>query len=298
MSFVRRNMSRIAAIRSNPGATTATGGRASLNGSRISTTSASGRHQRLEEQQTLFGSTSGDIETVGFERIGTTHASWIQLIFSMVLTMTGFIFAYHGCYSGNECPGYYMLLYLRALFWVATYVIHLYMKNKHNRLKLLGYHKFLRITHRQKKAPLQLVSLSNLLILTIHTVVLEFYGTNFINDCYVKGLSLTLFLSIWCLVECMILTYIHITYFVKVRVFNTMRSPPDALTNSSAEIRRNAHHRVSAEELINQQFLMIVKMMDDNRHLQDKIREVRAAAHLINSESTHLSLAEQSLLGF
>lgn len=296
MSFIRRNMSQIAAIHSTSGTT---GGRGSANGSFISSTSIYGQHQRPEDQQTLFPTMNGDIETVGFERVGTTHASWVQLIFSMILTMTGFIFAYHGCYSGNECPGYYMLLYLRALFWVTTYIIHLYMKSKHNRLKLLGYHKFLRITHRQKKAPLQLVSLSNLLILTIHTIVLECYGTNFVNDCYVKGLSLTLFLSIWCLVECMILTYIHITYFVKVRVFNTMRSPPDALTgSSSAEIRRNAHHRVSAEELINQQFLMIVKMMDDNRHLQDKIREVRAAAHLINSESTHLSLAEQSLIGF
>ncbi|EAT34473.1 AAEL013295-PA [Aedes aegypti] len=290
MSFVRRNMSRIAAIRSNPVASSSRAGSCS------STSGRQQHHQRFEDHHTMFGTTIGDIETVGFERIGTTHASWIQLIFSMILTMTGFIFAYHGCYSGNECPGYYMVLYLRALFWLATYVIHLYMKSKHNRLKLLGYHKFLRITHRQKKAPLQLVSLSNLLILTIHTIILELYGTNFINDCYVKGLSLTLFLSIWCLVECMILTYIHVTYFVKVRVFNTMRSPPDALT--SAEIRRNAHHRVSAEELINQQFLMIVKMMDDNRHLQDKIREVRAAAHLINSESTHLSMAEQSLLGF
>ncbi|XP_062554685.1 uncharacterized protein LOC134219830 [Armigeres subalbatus] len=293
MSFVRRNMSQIPALRPSQG------DRGSVDGSSMSTTPVLGRRHRSEEQRTLFPTMTGDIETVGFERIGTTHASWTQLIFSMVLTMTGFIFAYHGCYSGNECPGYYIILYVRALFWVTTYFIHLYMKCKHNRLKLLGYHKFLRITHRQKKAPLQLVSLSNLLILAIHTIVMDVYGANFINDCYIKGLSLTFFLSVWCLVECMILTYIHVTYFVKVRVFNTLRSPPDALAcSSSSEVRRNANHRVSAEELINQQFLMIVKMMDDNRHLQDKIREVRAAAHLINSESTHLSLAEQSMIGF
>ncbi|XP_065074217.1 uncharacterized protein LOC135698254 [Ochlerotatus camptorhynchus] len=293
MSFISRNVSQIAALRSAPSTSS---GRESMNGSSYSPMSPG---RQPEDQQTLFPTITGDITTIAFERVNTTFASWIQLIFSMILTMTGFIFAYHGCYSGNECPGYYMMLYLRAFFWVATYIIHLFMKSRHNRLKLLGYHKFLRITHRQKKAPLQLVSLSNLLILTIHTIVLECYGSNFINDCYVKGFSLNLFLSIWCLVECMILTYIHITYFVKVRVFNTMRSPPDALTGSaSAELRRSAPHGVSPEEFINQQFLMIVKMMDENRHLQDKIREVRAAAHLINSESTHLSLAEQSLIGF
>ncbi|XP_055636276.1 uncharacterized protein LOC129775494 [Toxorhynchites rutilus septentrionalis] len=249
---------------------------------------------RQLEQQMLFPTMTEDdrdISIISFEKINTTPILWFQLVCSMALTAVGLAYCYYGCYSGNECAGYYTMLKLRAGFWFVTFIIHLLVKSKHNRMKILGYHTFLRETHRYKKTSLQVVSLVNLVILTAHTALLHMFGSHFFIDCALKGFSTTLSVSAVCLLECIVLVLIHIPYFVKTKVFNVIQNPPDALLQ-----RGNGQTEMSPEEFINQQFLLIVKLMDENRHMHDKIREARASAHLINSESTQLSIADQSFV--
>ncbi|XP_055551336.1 uncharacterized protein LOC129733833 [Wyeomyia smithii] len=252
------------------------------------------------EQQSLFPTMNDDgkdISVICFERLATVWASWVQLTASMILTVTGLIYAFHRCYgSDNECAAYYTMLHLRAFFWFLIYIIHLYVKSRHNRLKILGYHEFLQQTHHHKKAALKLVSLVNLFVLTLHTALLQVLGVDFFKDCKISGFSATVFINVVCAAECILLMFLHVTYSVEVDVFNTIQSPPDALLDQDQP--GGGVRSMNPDEFIGQQFLLIVKLLDDNRHLQDKIREFRSMAHLINSESTHLSLAEQSLIGY
>ncbi|XP_053698604.1 uncharacterized protein LOC128745556 [Sabethes cyaneus] len=251
-------------------------------------------------EQSLFPTMNDDgkdISLISFESLNTVWASWLQLTISVALTITGLIYAFRQCYaSDDECYAYYTMLHLRAFFWFLIYIIHLFVKSRHNRLKILGYHEFLQQTHRHKKAPLKFVSLCNLLVLTLHTLLLQVLGANFFIDCKIYGFSATVAISIFCAIECVVLMVLHITYSAKVHVFNIIQSPPDALLNPDHS--NGGISSMNPEEFISQQFLLIVKLFDDNRHLQDKIREFRSMAHLINSESTHLSLAEESFIGY
>ncbi|XP_058812974.1 transmembrane protein 192-like [Topomyia yanbarensis] len=261
--------------------------------------SGDGRH-RAQEEQTLFPTMTDDgkdLSLICFERVLTIWAWWTQIIASAVLTITGLVYTYHECYGkDDECDGYYTMLHLRAVFWLLVYIIHRFVKSRHNRLKVLGYHDFLQETHRYKKAPLKIVSFCNLLLLTLHTILLEVAGSNFFTVCRVEGFSATAVISIFCAVEYVFLVLLHISYSVKIHVFNVVQNPPDALVDSDHP--RGGQISMNPEEFVSQQFLLIVKLLDENRHLQDKIREIRSMAHLINSESTHLSLAEQSLIGY
>lgn len=233
-----------------------------------------------------------DIPRIRFEPLKTSCLVWVQMVISLVLTGTGLVYGYYGCFINDECNGYYIMLLGRAGLWIGTYFVHLFVKKSHNRLKILGYHRFLRWTHRNKKLPLQLVTFGNLLILTMHTIFLEFFGARFFIDCHIRRFPMILALSIICVLECIFLILTHFAYLVKVNVFNAQRCPPDAMF--AGEHRRNS---MSPEDFLGQQFLLLAKLMDENRHLLDKIREVRSTADIINSESTHLSQVEQSMIG-
>lgn len=253
---------------------------------------------RAQEEQSLFPTMTEDgkdIRMITFKPLNPALGLWVQLASSIAMTVTGLAFAYYGCYRGVECFGYFILLYLRAVFWVISYIVHRYVRSKHNLLKLLGYHTFLLSTHQWKKAPLQIVSVSNILILTIHTILLETLGARYFIECSAKGFSTTLAISVFCLIECLILCFVHGSYYVKVHIFNAVQNLPDALDN--ADFRRTGQTAISPEEFINHQFTMITKLMEENRHLRDKIREACAPVNLINSESTHLSMVEQSFIG-
>ncbi|XP_055586601.1 uncharacterized protein LOC129739201 isoform X2 [Uranotaenia lowii] len=137
------------------------------------------------------------------------------------------------------------------------------------------------------------------------TAALEIFGPEIFLDCNAKGLSTTLAITVLSALEFLLLLLVHVTYIVKVCVFNALQQPPDALVAQTDNgpaggrcptIINNQEQPLGPEEFITQQFLMIAKRMDDNRHLQDKIREYRSTAPMINSESTHLSMANQSLI--
>ncbi|XP_039445815.1 uncharacterized protein LOC120425373 [Culex pipiens pallens] len=258
-------------------------------GSRQQQQSAGGDQQSLRSSS-LIG--EEDIPRIRFEPLNTSLVVWIQMVCSLVLTGTGLVYGYYGCFINDGCNGYYIMLLGRAGLWMATYCVHLYVKKSHNRLKILGYHRFLRWTHRNKKLPLQLVSFCNLIILTMHTIFLEYFGAHFFIDCHIKRFPMILALSIICVLECIFLILTHFAYLVKVNVFNSQRYPPDAML--TGENRRNS---MAPEEFLSQQFLLVVKLMDENRHILDKIREARSTAEVINSESTHLSQVEQSMIG-
>ncbi|XP_055586599.1 uncharacterized protein LOC129739201 isoform X1 [Uranotaenia lowii] len=263
--------------------------------------------QRLLDEQSLFPTIAGDrdISKINFQQIKTVQGFWVQLVASLSLTLTGLFFSFYGCFSGRYCSGYYTMLQLRAALWIITYIVHQFIKSRHNRLKLLGYHEFLHSTYRYKRAPLQLVSLFNMLTLTAHSAALEIFGPEIFLDCNAKGLSTTLAITVLSALEFLLLLLVHVTYIVKVCVFNALQQPPDALVAQTDNgpaggrcptIINNQEQPLGPEEFITQQFLMIAKRMDDNRHLQDKIREYRSTAPMINSESTHLSMANQSLI--
>ncbi|XP_058457182.1 uncharacterized protein LOC131434443 [Malaya genurostris] len=255
---------------------------------------------RGQEEQSLFPTMTDDdkdIPVIGFEQIHTITAWWLQLIASVILTIIGLVYAYPDYFGQNDgCAGYYTMLHLRAVFWLLVYLIHLFVKSRHNRLKVLGYHNFLQETYRYKKAPLKIVSFCNLLILSLHTVLLELFGPSYFLTCSLGNFSASLLICIVCAVESVFLILLHISYSVKIRVFNIIQRPPDALLDPDHP--QGGQSSMNPDEFVSQQFLLIVKLFDENRHLQDKIREIRSTAHLINSESTHLSLAEQSLIGF
>lgn len=51
---------------------------------------------------------------IGFDRI--------QMVCSLVLTGTGLVYGYYGCFINDGCNGYYIMLLGRAGLWMATYV--------------------------------------------------------------------------------------------------------------------------------------------------------------------------------
>jgi hypothetical protein len=67
----------------------------------------------------------------------------------------------------KRCEAYFIMLYLRAAFWILTVIFDNAVRRHHIKLKLNGYHEFYRSISLHKKIPLHIVSLWNCALLAL-----------------------------------------------------------------------------------------------------------------------------------
>jgi len=164
-----------------------------------------------------------------FKPLRTVFPFSFHLFVSSVISLTGIILA--TCWQDDKrCEAYFIMLYLRAAFWLFTFIFDHSIKYHHEKLRLNGYHDFYRSTSVHKGLPLYIVSLWNTFIMAVQTLIQHFYGANFGLHCVQVMFSPIVYISMFSCVETILFMAVHGCYIKKVVNFNRLQPAPDAMT--------------------------------------------------------------------
>lgn len=163
------------------------------------------------------------------QHLNTIPLAGIHLLMSMTIFVVGACFGLQWITEPN-CQTYYILIYIRCVFWVITFILDLMITYKHNDLRRCGYHDFYRkqiLTY--KNVPFAIVTLWNTCMFIVQTIMIQNYGTDFTMHCQKTIESPATYVCLFCGLETIVLMFVHGTYIMKVWHFNNMHALPDAL---------------------------------------------------------------------
>lgn len=164
-----------------------------------------------------------------FQELNTIPLAGIHLLISITIFGAGAYFELSWM-ADLDCSVYFLLLYIRCVYWCFTYVIDAIVTRRHNELRRQGYHDFYRNKILQyKNAPLSIITLSNMIIFLVQTLMQHNYGTTFPAHCYRSLFAPTTYMCIFCGIETVVLMFVHGTYIMNVWHFNQVTCLPDAL---------------------------------------------------------------------
>lgn len=221
----------------------------------------------------------------GFRKLKTVPAFSFHLLISTCISLTGVILAATWADS-RRCEAYFIMLYMRAAFWLITFLIDYYVKRHHDKLRLDGYHDFHRATTGHRAVPLQIVSLWNTFLLAVQALIQHYYGDAFAEKCVVVGfLSPIVYITMFCSLETFVLALVNGSYIGKVVRFNRAAAPPDALQGSRGHSSVGSlgltQRGLSTTELLDKQADLINYLKDHNLKLNQKIMQMNAAVRTV-----------------
>ncbi|XP_055636309.1 transmembrane protein 192-like isoform X2 [Toxorhynchites rutilus septentrionalis] len=220
----------------------------------------------------------------GFRPLRTVPAFSIHLLISSCISVAGVVLA-ATWEDSCRCEAYFIMLYLRAAFWLLTYLFDHFVKNRHENLRLDGYHEFHRAIAYHKTVPLQIVSLWNTFLLAVQALIQHYYGDNFAEKCAVAGLFVPIvYITMFCSLETLVLCFVHGSYIAKVVHFNRAAAPPDALQGSRGHSGGSlglTQRGLSTAELLEKQADLISYLKDHNLKLNQKIMQMNAQVRTV-----------------
>lgn len=222
---------------------------------------------------------STDSQNEGAKLKTVPHFSF-HLFISTAISFVGIVLA--ACWKDSDrCKGYFIMLYLRAAFWIITFLFDHLIKHHHEALRLKGYHEFYRATSVHKGVPLYIVSLWNTTILGVAAFMQHYYGPNFGLHCIEGFLSPVVYITVFCIVETFILGLIHGSYIIRVVHFNRTSQLPDALrgTHSSSGSVGLSQPGSDVTELLEKQADLISYLKDYNAKLNQKLMILNSQLH-------------------
>lgn len=177
----------------------------------------------------------------------------------------------------KRCEAYFIMLYLRAGFYVLTLLFDCIVKHYHTKLRLDGYHDFHREMKDHHTIPLKIVSLWNSAILAMAAGLHHYYGEHFTETCIRSYFSPVVYLTCFNIAETLIFFFVHGTYMAKVVRFNNLQLAPDALRGSSISTSGALgliHSQSEVNELLEKQSDMIEYLRDHCNRLNQKLQQM------------------------
>lgn len=213
-----------------------------------------------------------------FKPLKTIPYSVVHAVVSFAISVIGTLLAFfwHG---DTECEEYFIILYLRCIYWMFTFLYDHLIKYHHEKLRMNGYHEFYRATSFHKGIPLHTVSLWNTVILGIQTIMQHEYGPKFFDHCTKHSLfSPTAYIVMFSVLESTILVGIHSWYISRVMSFNRATLPPDAYRGLSESLSSVgvATRDPSNSDLLEKQADLINYLKDHNNKLNQKLMTLNA----------------------
>ncbi|XP_052891965.1 transmembrane protein 192 [Anopheles moucheti] len=239
---------------------------------------------RMDDSRTMLDPILATEDDDSFRPLRTVPAFSVHLLVSSCISLTGIILA-ATWEDSRRCEAYFIMLYLRAAFWIFTYLFDHIVRAHHEKLRLNGYHDFHRATEQHKSVPLQIVSLWNTFLLAIQTLIQHYYGDAFGEKCIAVGLlSPIIYISAFSGLETIVLCIVNGSYIATVRRFNRTASPPDALQDNrgfSGGSLGLTQRGLSTAELLEKQADLIKYLKDHNLKLNQKIMQMNAQVRTV-----------------
>lgn len=160
---------------------------------------------------------------------------------------------------------------------VLSQIFDHYIKHQHEEQRLRGYHQFHRATAVHRGIPLYVVTVWNVAIAALQTLMQQYYGDQFAEHCVERWLSPVVFVTLFAATETLVLACVHGTYIATVRRFNRTQPLPDAMrgqgglgSGSVGQMQRGA----DTAELLEKQADLINYLRDRNHLLDQKLMQL------------------------
>ncbi|XP_058812976.1 transmembrane protein 192 [Topomyia yanbarensis] len=239
---------------------------------------------RMDDSHNMLDPILASEDDDGFRPLNTVPAFSFHLLVSSCISLTGIILA-ATWEDSRRCEAYFIMLYLRAAFWLLTYLLDHYVKTRHEKLRLDGYHEFHRATAHHRTVPLQIVSLWNTFLLATQALIQHYYGDSFAEKCLVVGfLSPIVYITLFSSLETVVLYVVSGSYLAKVIRFNRAAAAPDALQGTRAHSGGSlglTQRGLSTAELLEKQADLINYLKDHNLKLNQKIMQMNAQVRTV-----------------
>ncbi|XP_067639772.1 transmembrane protein 192 isoform X2 [Eurosta solidaginis] len=235
------------------------------------------------DTQELLDPVLSSNEDGSFKPLRTVPVFSIHLFISTVISFVGILLAYTWPVD-KRCEAYFIMLYLRAAFWVITFLFDHLIKKHHDDLRMNGYHEFHRATSMQKGIPLNVVSLWNSMLLAVQAGIHHYYGVDFWQHCALNFFSPASYVAGFNMLETLVLSLTHGVYISKVYKFNKSTPPPDALRgghNASGSLGL-MQPGGNTSELLEKQADLIAYLKDHNQKLNQKLHQMQLNARTVN----------------
>ncbi|XP_068155863.1 transmembrane protein 192 [Drosophila tropicalis] len=214
-------------------------------------------------------------------KLKTVPAFSLHLFISTAISAVGIALAVL-MPEDKRCDAYFIMLYLRATFWVITYIFDHFVKKQHDNLRLSGFHDFHRETNMQKGIPLQVVSLWNSMLLAVQALIHHYYGTDFYTHCAAGWLSPVSYVTAFNISENIVLAATHGCYIDKVRKFNKAKLAPDVLRGADcAAGSLGLMQPGNTAELLEKQADLISYLRDHTHKLNQRLHQMQTSVRPI-----------------
>lgn len=234
-----------------------------------------------------FSSSDGEEKKQNYsEHLNTIHLAGLHLLLSITIFGAGVYLEFQWM-TDYSCRTYYTLVYIRCVYWVLTYALDTMITNRHNVLRRQGYHDFYRykiLTY--KNAPYAIVTLWNMLLFLVQTILLENFDTDFNMQCQKSIHSPITYVCMFCGVETIVLMFVHGTYIMRVWHFNTISSLPDALRDAEQPFLGSLGITIEngkIGDLLEKQADLIYYLKEQNLHLNRKVLQLSQRYQKIGS---------------
>ncbi|XP_055377650.1 transmembrane protein 192 [Condylostylus longicornis] len=221
-----------------------------------------------------------------FKPIKTIPVFSLHLLISTIISFTGIVLAMI-LPESKRCEAYFIMLYLRALFWLITLMIDHIVKHMHEKSRLSGYIDFHKATAMHRSVPFYIVTLWNNVIIVIQTLTQHYYGDNFTSHCIQGFLSPIAYITLFNVVETFFLFIVVGSYIARVYKFNNSGLPPDALNgnfNDNIGSVGVLHPHAHLVELIEKQADLISYLKDHNTNLNQKLIQLSTDLNILRGE--------------
>lgn len=212
-----------------------------------------------------------------FEKLNTIALTGIHLLLSLTIFGAGAFFELKWT-TDFDCTVYYYILYVRCAFWLVTFVIDSMITRRHNNIRRSGYHDFYRYKIlNYKNAPLNIVTLWNMIIFLIQTIMQQNYGADFSVHCKKTIWSPITYICLFCGIESILLMIVHGTYIMRVWHFNQLTNLPDALRDVEQPFFGTLGMTIEKNkdaDLLEKQADLIYYLKEQNNHLNQKLNRL------------------------
>lgn len=210
-------------------------------------------------------------------KLSTIHFAGAHLLLSMSIFAL-FVYMAVQYLDEENCFAFFIMVYTRCAFWIITCILDVIITRRHNALRRHGYHEFYRSQIAvYRDVPLIIVTLWNMVLFFMVTILLQTNGTEFLMHCITPVQSPGSYVCIFSGLETMLLICVHGVYIMKVSHFNNMHSLPDALRD--VEQPFIGYLGVSVDnskvaDLLEKQADLIYYLKQQNTNLQQKLMKL------------------------
>uniref|UniRef100_A0A1A9X449 Transmembrane protein 192 n=1 Tax=Glossina brevipalpis TaxID=37001 RepID=A0A1A9X449_9MUSC len=237
-----------------------------VNGGNLGTLSAT--NSLAGDTEPILASTGDD----SFKKLKTIPLFSIHLAISSTISLVSIILTVQWPEEERN-QAYFVMISLRAAFWLITFLFDHLIRKHHDALRMNGYHEFHRRMTLHNGVALNLVSGWNTVLLLIQGLIHYYNQVDLWNSWFTPNSCFATFN----ITETCVLAIIHGLYIANVYSFNKISQPPDALRgdNSSPGSLGLIQPGGNIAELLEKQADLIAYLKDHNQKLNQKLHQLQ-----------------------